>query len=328
MSFLVNLLNWYYKNKRELPWRNIQDPYKIWLSEIMLQQTRIQQVYDYYNRFISLWGSVKELADASEEQILKAWEGLGYYSRARNLHQTAKIIAFEFNGIFPSSYQDLKKLPGIGAYTSRAIASFAFHQKVVALDGNGFRVITRIFDIDLPIDQSQNQKYIQYLADNLLENHSSKDFNYALMDLGSMICKPQNPLCEICPVQENCLAYKNNTYQERPVKEKNLKRTSDFLLFYFHQKNEQIAISKRKNSYWKGLFTFPYKLIPEKDWQAINQNIILELKHMLTHKDLYIKLTVNDSYDVQEEDIIWVNKSELKIKPFPRPFHSFIKNLQ
>lgn len=324
MNFADWLLEWYYQNKRELPWRDIQDPYKIWLSEIMLQQTRIQQVYEYYEKFIHQWKTIQELANASEEEVFKAWEGLGYYSRAKNLHQTAKIITQNFNGIFPNNYQELQKLPGIGSYTSRAIASFAFGQSVVSLDGNGFRVITRVLDIDLPIQSNKNQKIIQNLADELLQNASSKDFNYALMDLGNLICKPQNPLCNQCPVQNVCLANKNQTQNLRPVKIKELKRTNDYLVFYWIEKQNQIAIFKKNQSYWKGLYTFPYEKLEPLKWEKIHHQVIYKTQHVLTHKDLYIKILKSD-YQT-EGHWEWVDKKELLNKPFPKPLQKFIED--
>lgn len=329
MHFAKLLVDWYYQNKRKLPWRDIQDPYKIWLSEIMLQQTRIQQVYHYYERFINQWKTIHELAYATEEDILKAWEGLGYYSRARHLHQTAKIIAEKFQGNFPSTYQELEKLPGIGSYTARAIASFAFEQPVVSLDGNAFRVITRILDIDLPIHQTKNQKIIQQLANNLLQEVSSKDFNYALMDLGNIICKPQNPLCSECPVQSLCLAYQRNTQNLRPVKTKNLKRSMDYLIFYWIEKNGNIAITQKMNSYWKGLYVLPYKELNFHEWKNFSNFVIHEIKHVLTHKDLYIKIVKNDTYELNEEtNYIWVNINEMNKKAFPKPLQNFIVSLK
>lgn len=323
MSFAELLILWYIENKRELPWRDTQDPYSIWLSEIMLQQTRIQQVYEYYERFLQKWKTVEELAKASEEEVLKAWEGLGYYSRARNLHQTSKMIAHQYEGKFPNTYQALEKLPGIGSYTSRAIASFAFGQPVVALDGNGFRVITRILDIDLPINQTKNQKFIQKLADELLENAPSKDFNYALMDLGNLICKPTNPLCGVCPVQSKCLAFQGNTQVLRPVKIKDLKRGEDYLVFYWMEQNSRIALLKKKRNYWKGLYVFPFQKLESKDWYSIQENVLYEVKHLLTHKDLYIKV-IGNNWDNSLHEVEWIEKKKLKEKPFPKPLLDFV----
>ncbi len=326
MNFTEDLLQWYSVNKRELPWRDIDDPYRIWLSEIMLQQTRIQQVYEYYYRFIKQWETVVALANASEEQVLKAWEGLGYYSRARNLHQTAQIITYKYNGIFPKKYQTLQQFPGIGAYTARAIASFAFNQPVVALDGNGFRVITRILDINLPVNVTKNQNIIQKLADELLGNYPSKDFNYALMDLGNLICKPQKPLCEKCPVQNHCLAFFHQTHLEKPIKLKTLKRTQDFLIFYWYEIDNHVAVIKKFFNYWKGLYIFPFEKLEFDHWKKYNENILLETKHILTHKDLFIKVILTNQQQTIEQfqSAEWLPKKELVNKPFPRPFQELI----
>ncbi len=324
MSFSELLLEWYNQNKRELPWRDIQDPYKIWLSEIMLQQTRTQQVYGYYQKFIQQWKTIQDLAEASEDEVFKAWEGLGYYSRVRNLHQTAKIITQNYNGNFPKTYQELQKLPGIGSYTSRAIASFAFGQPTVSLDGNGFRVITRVLDIDLPINISKNQKIIQILADELLQNAPSKNFNYALMDLGNLICKPQNPLCSLCPVQKVCLANQHKTQSLRPSKLKELKRTKDFLVFYWIENHHKIAISKKSQNYWKGLYTFPFEKLEPDSWYENTHQVIHEVKHVLTHKDLYIKILKTEN--TKNDQFEWVHKKEILKKPFPKPLQKFIED--
>ena len=325
MSLAKLLLQWYQENKRVLPWRDIKDPYKIWLSEIMLQQTRIQQVYDYYERFTNQWKTIEELAKATEEEVFKAWEGLGYYSRAKNLHQTAKQIVNHYNGNFPHTYQELMKLPGIGAYTARAIASFAFLQPVVSLDGNAFRVITRVLDIDLPIHQSKNQKIIQKQADELLENASSKDFNYALMDLGNLVCKPFQPSCEICPLQSKCLAFHRNTQLSRPNKLKNLKRSIDFLVYFWFENQNKVCILKKNASYWKGLYVLPFLKLEENQWKNFDTDLIYETKHILTHKDLFIKIIKSEKLPFELENVEWIKKSDLIIKPFPKPLQNFIE---
>lgn len=326
MSFSKQLLQWYSENKRILPWRDIVDPYKIWLSEIMLQQTRIQQVYDYFERFINQWSTIQGLANASEEEVFKAWEGLGYYSRARNLHQTAKIITEKYNGKFPETYRELIKLPGIGPYTARAIASFAFQEPVVALDGNGFRVITRFLNIDLPINTTKNQKIIQQKADELLQNVPSKEFNYALMDLGNLICKPVQPLCNQCPLISECNAFLLQNQELRPVKLNTLKRSKDFIIYFWIQKNNQIGILKKNQSYWKGLFTFPYLMVEESEWAKYSEKVLKEIKHVLTHKDLFIKIVKANLVETNPE-IEWIPLHELQSKPFPKPLQDFISEV-
>jgi A/G-specific adenine glycosylase len=215
------LLNWYDKNKRTLPWRRENpDPYAVWISEIMLQQTRVEAVIPYFERWMRFFPDVRTLAAASEQDVLNAWEGLGYYSRARNLHKAAKIVVEQHNGEIPRDVEELRKLPGIGRYTAGAIASIAFHRDVCALDGNIKRVYARIFDIDEPVDSPVGEKILWQLADENLPKGKgyAGDYNQALMDLGAMICLPQRPRCLICPVMQLCKARRNGTQEARPVK--------------------------------------------------------------------------------------------------------------
>lgn len=211
------LLTWYHANKRTLPWRGHPSAYAVWVSEIMLQQTRVETVIPYFEKWMRLFPDVNSLAKASEHNVLNAWEGLGYYSRARNLHKAAKIVAEQFNGEIPRDLSDLRKLPGIGRYTLGAIASIAFGMDVSALDGNIKRVYARIFDMDLPVDSPAGEKVLWGLADQHLPHEHAGDYNQALMDLGATICVPKNPRCLICPVMELCQARENGTQDQRPV---------------------------------------------------------------------------------------------------------------
>jgi len=211
------LLAWYQTNKRTPPWRDHPDPYAVWVSEIMLQQTRVETVIPYFEKWMRLFPDVRSLASASEQDVLNAWEGLGYYSRARNLHQAAKIVAEQYNGELPRDLDELRKLPGIGRYTLGAIASMAFGMDVSALDGNIKRVYARIFDMTEPVDSPAGEKLLWQLADKNLPKGHAGDYNQALMDLGSMICVPKNPRCLICPVMRLCKARQNGTQNERPV---------------------------------------------------------------------------------------------------------------
>jgi A/G-specific adenine glycosylase len=212
------LLNWYRKNKRALPWRDDPDPYAVWVSEIMLQQTRVEAVIPYFERWMRLFPTVRVLAAASEHDVLNAWEGLGYYSRARNLHKAAMIVTEQYNGEIPRNLEELRKLPGIGRYTAGAIASIAFRMDVSALDGNIKRVYARLFDIDEPVDSPAGEKILWGLADENLPKGHAGDYNQALMDLGATICLPQRPRCLICPVMQLCKARQNGTQEARPVK--------------------------------------------------------------------------------------------------------------
>jgi A/G-specific adenine glycosylase len=212
------LLDWYHANKRTLPWRGHASAYAVWVSEIMLQQTRVETVIPYFERWMRLFPTVQVLANASEQAVLNAWEGLGYYSRARNLHKAAKIVFEEYDGEIPRDLDELRKLPGIGRYTLGAIASIAFGMDVSALDGNIKRVYARIFDVDLPVDSSAGENLLWELADRHLPKGHAGDYNQALMDLGATICVPKNPRCLICPVMRLCKARQNGTQNERPVK--------------------------------------------------------------------------------------------------------------
>ncbi|HLF73452.1 MAG TPA: A/G-specific adenine glycosylase [Anaerolineales bacterium] len=214
------LLSWYRDNKRTLPWRDSlrRDPYAVWVSEIMLQQTRVETVIPYFERWMRLFPDVRSLAAASERAVLNAWEGLGYYSRARNLHRAAKIVAEKFHGEMPRDLDALRKLPGIGRYTLGALASIAFGLDVSALDGNIKRVYARIFDLTEPVDSPQGEKILWNLADRHLPKGQAGDYNQALMDLGALICVPKNPRCLICPAKRLCKARQNGTQEQRPVK--------------------------------------------------------------------------------------------------------------
>src|ERR1051325_2157065 len=211
------LLTWYHKNKRTLPWRGHPSAYAVWVSEIMLQQTRVETVIPYFEKWMRLFPDVRALAIASERDVLNAWEGLGYYSRARNLHKAAKIVASEYNGQMPRDLKELRRLPGIGRYTLGAIASIAFHMDVSALDGNIKRVYSRIFDLDEPVDSPRGEKILWDLAEANLPKGHAGDYNQALMDLGATICVPRNPRCLICPVMNLCKARQNGTQDQRPV---------------------------------------------------------------------------------------------------------------
>ncbi len=217
-SFAKSLLRWYDAVKISLPWRGVNDPYQIWLSEIMLQQTRVAVVKEYYKNWLEKFPTIETLAEASLDEVLKAWEGLGYYTRARNIHKLAKIIVNEYQGKFPNTSEALQTLPGIGRYTAAAIASIAFDERVAVLDGNVIRILSRLLDLPDQVNQPKVQAKLWNVAESLLPKKRSGDYNQAIMDLGRTICVPRNPNCTQCPVQEFCLAYKNKTTHLRPVK--------------------------------------------------------------------------------------------------------------
>jgi len=257
MDIDEQLILWYLNEKRDLPWRNTNDPYKIWLSEIILQQTRVDQGLDYYLKFTSTYPTVGLLAEASAEEVMKNWQGLGYYSRARNLHTTAKFIHHELNGIFPKDYESIIKLKGVGPYTAAAIASFAFKEPKAVVDGNVYRVLSRLFDIDTPINSTEGKKTFQEIADQLLSREKPDLFNQAIMELGALVCTPKKPLCLHCPVQGKCLAFQNGTIASRPIKLKKTKQTLRRMDYVVVENDREIVLRKRDGKdIWQGLYDF------------------------------------------------------------------------
>lgn len=255
--FQKGIYTWSEKNPRPMPWKNEKDPYKIWISEIILQQTRVNQGWEYYNRFIRSFPDVKSLASADLEKVLKLWEGLGYYSRARNLHFTALTILEKFKGQFPSGYSDVIALKGIGEYTASAILSFAFDQPYAVLDGNVHRIFSRYLGISISMQSKPTKEYFQKIALGYLDRTAPAKYNQAIMDFGATCCTPQNPSCNICPIKKHCLAYhKGNVDELPPPKVKSAKRVRHFHYIIVHEKNK-IAINKRiENDIWKGLYEF------------------------------------------------------------------------
>ncbi len=312
MQFSEILKKWYTNNKRNLPWRSTINPYKIWLSEIILQQTQVAQGLPYYKAFVAHYPTVFDLANAQEEQILKLWQGLGYYSRARNLHSTAKYIVSELNGIFPNNYSDLLKLKGVGDYTASAIASICFNQCTAVVDGNVYRVLSRYFGVEIPINTSKGVKTFKALAQELIDCKDPAIFNQAIMEFGAIQCTPKNPDCSKCPLQESCLALKNKKIEYLPVKLKTLKIKKRYFNFLVIISNhDTIVLEKRKGQgIWQNLYQFP--LIETKknaDIESIRRNIkahvLLQGKafnlslynqqdiiHKLSHQHLYTKFWI------------------------------------
>jgi A/G-specific adenine glycosylase len=307
MDFTSNLLGWFKKNHRDLPWKNTKDPYKIWLSEIILQQTRVEQGYSYYLRFIDQYPTVEALAAAPLDEVLKLWQGLGYYSRARNLHATAQTVVAQHHGQFPTSSSNLLALKGIGEYTAAAIASFAFDEPAPALDGNGYRILTRVFGIHTPIDSSEGKKTLRKLAQALISQRYPADFNQALMDFGSLVCVPKTPKCDECPLQEGCYAFCNGKVAELPVKGRKPGIRTRYFHYFIVQEAHHVYLHQRAgNDIWKGLYEFPLietdtEVPPEKipaqaAWKQLFSgekvqisHFSLLIKHQLTHQTLWAR---------------------------------------
>ncbi len=259
MSFSRKILLWYSKNKRDLPWRSTKDPYKIWLSEIMLQQTRVAQGMPYYYKFVERFPSILDLAKASEEEILKMWQGLGYYSRARNLHATAKMIVQDYGGIFPSTYKELLKLKGVGDYTASAIASICFDEPRPVVDGNVFRVLARYFGVELAINSTEGTKYFKQLATEIMAVDDIRDYNQGIMEFGSIQCAPKNPDCAHCPMNDSCVAFQEQKVAMLPVKKGKTKVRKRFFnyLVLLTPKRKTILKQRRDKGIWRHLWEFP-----------------------------------------------------------------------
>lgn len=259
MKFSKEIIHWYFQNKRDLPWRKTKDPYRIWLSEIMLQQTRVAQGLPYYEKFTEAFPTVYDLAKAEESHVLKLWQGLGYYSRARNLHYTAKDIVDNYNGQFPDNYKELLKLKGVGDYTASAIASICFGEVAPVVDGNVYRVLSRYFDIDTPINSTEGIKLFKKLAFEVVDHDDPANFNQAIMEFGAVQCKPQSPYCIICPLTSSCAGLKNQRVGMLPVKLKKTKvknRWFNYLVVVSNQ--EKTILEERKGKgIWQGLYQFP-----------------------------------------------------------------------
>ena len=334
-----SLLIWYNEKARDLPWRNTIDPYKIWLSEIMLQQTRVDQGLSYYEKFVSRFPKVDDLAAADIDEVLLMWQGLGYYSRARNLHQAAKTIVNKYNGIFPNKLDEIKSLKGIGDYTAAAIGSIAFNIPVAVVDGNVFRVLSRYFEVKTPIDTTKGKKEFDILAAKVLNIENPAHHNQAIMELGATVCTPKVPKCNTCPLMSGCGGYSSGRFIEFPVKKgkiKQRKRYFSYLVIYY---GEKVLLQKRSGKdIWEGLFQFPLietdnglqnidllKKIEEQPIFAgteyIVKSISSQAKHILSHQIIYAKfitIQVKEKLAVNSNSFIEVDYNRLDEYALPR----------
>ena len=336
VTFSNKLINWYNHNKRDLPWRKTKDPYKIWVSEIILQQTRIEFGIKYYNKFLKRYPNVKKLANSEEIDLMKIWEGLGYYSRAINMLKTAKIVLNSFNGVFPLRYEELIQLPGIGDYTASAISSICNDELQVVVDGNVLRFLSRMHKIDLPIESIKTKKYFKKLGFKLIQDVKPGDFNQALMDYGSTICKPKKFDCNNCLFSSDCKAFNSNSVENYPVKKKKIKVKDRFLNYVVVVTNDnKTQIKKRDSSgIWKNLYEFPLiETKIETSAKQISKELDLNLKdllsvkkinHRLSHQLLYITFFVY-KVDYKLDDLVDINT--LASYPFPKPINKFISEL-
>jgi A/G-specific adenine glycosylase len=347
MSISSTLINWYLQKKRNLPWRTTQNPYYIWVSEIILQQTRVAQGTGYYERFLSTFPDIESLANSDLQEVLKTWQGLGYYSRARNLHAGAKYVVQQLNGKLPANFEDLKKIKGIGDYTAAAIGSFAFNLPVSLVDGNVNRVIARIYGIHDPINSTSGIKQIKTIAEKILDIKNPGAHNQAIMEFGALQCTIRNPDCASCPLKNDCLAYKRNEVNMLPVKIKNQKVRSRYFnyLVIFHDLMVYI-IKRSDNDIWHGLYEFPLietegkvdekDFIQTKEWDLIfGKNtwsidlVSKEFKHKLTHQTIHAKFYVVKIKNALNKQIgMLIKWSDIKQYPVSKLIDNFITTIE
>lgn len=339
MDFPLLIIDWYRLNKRDLPWRETRDPYLIWISEIILQQTRVDQGIAYYLKFAKNYPSVFDLASASEQSVLNDWQGLGYYSRARNLHASAKYIVNELNGVFPGSFDEVKKLKGVGPYTAAAISSFSFGESVAVVDGNVYRVLSRFYNIDAAIDSSRGIKLFQELADSILPSKLSSEYNQAIMEFGALQCVPVNPKCDVCPLQDGCMSFSVGLVSERPIKEKKTKITKRYFHYLIFDDNYSVVLEKRTSKdIWLHLYQFPLieseELVPEEDvlnsifnvYNVYPVKISKERKHVLSHQHIHAKFYHFNSIPLSLLDSA-VEKKTISEYPFPRLIDRYLSEI-
>jgi A/G-specific adenine glycosylase len=335
-DFHLLIKDWYRLNKRDLPWRKTTDPYQIWLSEIILQQTRVDQGLSYYQKFTETYPTIHDLAMANEDDVLRNWQGLGYYSRARNMHTTSKEIVEKLNGEFPKNYNEIRELKGIGDYTAAAISSFAFNLPHAVVDGNVYRVLSRVFNIDTPIDSTEGKKQFSSLAEELIDERFPAIHNQAIMELGALVCTPKNPNCSTCPLNSKCLARAEKTIEFRPLKSKKTKVRNRYFHFLIFETPHEVVIEKRKNKdIWQHLFQFPLlesesELTPD----AIEKSVGLTpsksaepIIHLLSHQRISARFhhfnTIPESFRMENKV---VPKSKLSKFALPRLIDRYLED--
>lgn len=342
LNFPVNTLaKWFRAHQRKLPWRDNQDPYSVWVSEIMLQQTQVKTALPYFKRWMIHFPTVEALAAAEIEQVIKLWEGLGYYSRARNLHQGAKEIISRFNGKFPSSSEDLLSIKGIGSYTKGAIQSFAFRLRSILVDGNVKRVLARFYDLDLNLDLPKNHRALEELIETILPYKEPWIFNEALMELGALICSPKTPNCSHCPLSEGCLAKKRETLFSRPVRSPRKKRVLLYRVVFICHYQDQILVKKTAKGVMQDLYEFPYQETEHKTSKDVESSGLIsnflkralekpeklpKVTHGFTHHHVtLLPFQINLSAPLKLPEHEWMEKKELKKKPFSSGHKKILK---
>jgi A/G-specific adenine glycosylase len=357
--FTKNLLQWYHQRpKRHLPWKEGKEAYRIWLAEIMLQQTRVEQGLPYYEKFIDAFPKVEDLANAEEDKVMKLWQGLGYYARARNLHFTAKYIRDEYGGKFPEDYESIRTLKGVGDYTAAAIASFAFDLPHAVVDGNVYRVLARFFGLDLAIDSGKGKKVFGALAQKLLDEQQAADYNQAIMDFGALQCSPKGPDCQQCPLKEHCHAFAQDKVKELPFKAKKLKKKDRFFNYLVWQDAEGRTVLRKRSEkdIWEGLYDFPLiesdelienwtleRLQQEEYWQRLWEldavvpkikvkSSLKSYKQTLSHQYIYASFTLIEApipiFFQKKSHYELVNQKNLENFALPKVLQKYFNNQQ
>ena len=347
--FSKKIVEWYLENKRDLPWRDTKEPYRIWLSEIILQQTRVAQGLPYYQTFIKHYPTVSHLAKASEEQVLRHWQGLGYYTRARNLHKCARHIVHRLAGTFPENFSELKLLPGVGDYTAAAIASFSFREPVPVVDGNVFRVLSRVFGVDIAINTPAGKREFTNLASQLIDVAKPDLHNQAIMEFGALLCTPKSPNCDECPLKRNCYAFSRKRQEELPVKEQKLRIRNRYFYYLVARKGDKIQMKRREmKDIWTGLYDFP---LLEKEKPLSEKKVVTQIasafnvnpesceltgtyKHILTHQKIFCRfILIKNELENKIRDGKYYSAS--KVATLPKPVlitrflndYAFLSNL-
>jgi A/G-specific adenine glycosylase len=349
MGFRHFIIQWYERSKRDLPWRQTSDPYRIWLSEVILQQTRVDQGLEYYQRFIERFPDVDALAMAQEEEVMKLWQGLGYYTRARNLHQAARSIVHDHGAVFPVNYDDIRRLKGVGDYSAGAIASIAYNQPHPVIDGNVLRVVARYQGITEPVNTANGKKQVRAFLEQQLDPGQPGIFNQAVMELGALVCKPARPLCEQCPLSEECAAFTKGLTSELPI----IKKTVRIAKRYFHylviysRKNRDLSVWIRKregNDIWKNLYDFPMietedvtseeQLMKLGNWKNLSGKYHLTIeqsisfpKYLLSHRELITRFLIIRSDEYFSKDFKQIQLSDIHNYPVPRLIENFLKKV-
>lgn len=344
LFFVSTLMEWNQnQNDRSMPWKGIKDPYKIWLSEIILQQTRVEQGLAYYNNFVKKYPTINDLACANENEVFKNWEGLGYYSRCKNLIATAKFISNEKSGVFPNTYEEILGLKGVGPYTAAAISSFAFKLPHAVVDGNVMRVLTRYFGIETPIDTTEGKSLLNTLAQDLLDKKNADKYNQAIMDFGATVCKPKQPNCNTCNLSENCHSYNYSTPEAFPKKAKAKAKSNRWFIYFVPVYKSKVLVGKRQQKdIWENLFEFPkieFNEFPTLDLLYNSENTFLNKKmdlniseipkfqvQLLTHQKIHVCfIDINLKKEIQLEHFEYVDMKTLKNLAFPKIIAAFIQ---